>query len=157
MKSSERVRCISCSKGLTLVDVMIGVLVIGIVMAGCLSSLSLMRRTIIKSEQVQVGAMLLNSEMEKFRSMQFPVILEQARGGLAGGTSSVEATDISFGGYDFERRVNLEAIALNGISDEAVRVKITLLWELGGQSMSVDNQSLFALGGLSDKHFSDAN
>jgi len=132
---------------------MVGVLIIGLVVAGVLSSLPQLRKLVVKSEMAQTASMLANSELENFRTMSFDAIwaLRDESAPLSG------KPPVEMNGVDYSRTVWIKPYTLNGVSDQAVEITVTLSWELQGQSLSTTSWSVFTKDGLSDKKFSDAN
>jgi len=139
----------SSRQGMTLVEVMVGVMIIGLVVAGFLTALPQLRKTAIKSDMAQTASMLINSQMEELRTMQFDSVKVFSL--------PLNERQETINGHLYEKSVEVLPVTINGVSGEAVEVTVTLSWTLQGQALSSTSWTVFTKDGLSDKYYSDAN
>ncbi|WP_309385259.1 pilus assembly FimT family protein [Cerasicoccus frondis] len=155
--------------GLSLIEIMIGMAILGLVMAASLMAIPEIRELNFRSDSVRSGYTVLNSELENLRTQTYDQLSDtitnsgsSPSGGLLGGLLGLEEENDQ---VQTKSTVTLNSTAYTVVRDlqfmdsakEIIQTTITVDWSSAGRSQNIVGRAIFTKDGLSDKKFSTAN
>ncbi|WP_309399511.1 pilus assembly FimT family protein [Cerasicoccus maritimus] len=155
--------------GFSLVEIMIGMTILGLVMGASLLAIPEIRELNYQSDSMRSGFTVLNSELESLRTQTFDQLSESISGSSEEDDNSLLAKLIGIS--DNSNSVTTKSKStLNNVdysvvrelsfvdsAQEVIESTVTIEWSLGGRTKSVVGRAIFTKDGLSDKKFSTAN
>lgn len=156
-----------CDWGFSLVEVMIGMTLLGMVLGSCLIALPEIRALAYRSDDLEMGYTELNSEFENLRTRTFAQLAATI---AAQGATDSDAAALLGVASSASIAHTQSTVARNGVSyevnrylaydddDSAVILALAQVnWTISGRPQSVSGRVVFTENGLSDKKFSVAN
>lgn len=167
-------------QGFSLIEVMIGMFILGLVLLSCLIALPEMRELTYRSDSMRLAFAQLNAEIEGQRTRTFDQMAEDINdsatttttqsdnGGLlgtllGGGATTttttgdaVHHTSKSVTQNDFTYAVDTYHHFIDD-EDEVIEAIVVVNWTFAGRDQTITGKAIFTKDGLSDKKFSPIN
>lgn len=165
------------SSGLSLVEIMVGMTIMGMVMGASILALPEIRQLNFTSDSVRSGYTVLNSELENLRTQTFDQLAQEitstgssqsdSEGGLWGDLGDL----LGIGEEESPTKVKSNSTAtVNNVdyavtrqmeftdsSQEIIQSTVSINWSVTSRPQSIVGRAIFTKDGLSDKKFSSAN
>lgn len=138
--------------GFSLIEAMMGVLVLGIVFAALPTAYVAVRKVNANSESFTRASAYVSAEMENFRTMEYSTLEALATAGTTTTRTVAHPTRDNL-------TYTIQTTVFNGADDFAgmLVANAVVTWTDNGRSRRFECDSVFAENGLSDKKFDAAN
>ncbi|WP_269537892.1 prepilin-type N-terminal cleavage/methylation domain-containing protein [Cerasicoccus fimbriatus] len=165
------------SPGLSLIEIMVGMTILGLVMGASILALPEIRQLNFTSDSVRSGYTVLNSELENLRTQTFDQLAQEitssgssqsgSGGGLFGGLGGLlgigeeeSPTEVKSNSTATVNNVDYAVtrqLEFTDSSQEIIQSTVSINWSVKNRPHSIVGRAIFTKDGLSDKKFSSAN
>ncbi|WOO41774.1 prepilin-type N-terminal cleavage/methylation domain-containing protein [Rubellicoccus peritrichatus] len=158
-------------KGMSLVEVLIGMTILSIVVMAGIAALPEIRQVTYRSDQYREAATILGAQLEELRTLTYEQLSDRidADQNNYGDTmksswdnSTLEdvaytKSEITFNGSPYTVEEITNYMSWNGTTEKAIQSHVTVSWDGPIKKESISAYTVFTENGLSDRKFSLAN